>query len=570
MSDYDFMNLTDSDSDSEVRSIVLGDLTDTDEAEDRIQRAEEKKRKLKKLKDAQAELKKFVEEENKAAQVQRLEKVLKKKKKQANMSEPRFGSGLMSAAQRKEALDNVDEIFDKASREIAKIVAATMVEHGFEKPSKGVPPKTAPGRVPLDLKSEAELEVLVKPECLRGGEWQTAIGSFPSTLGELIGHKPEEQLLILVKKLYNGMEVLNAKLNRVMDIQHLHTVASINVVKTSNLLRVLCLADGMEKDAIYQKLQNSLRTVALASDGDLKELPLPNLAALEAFFSDEDRIQKLGYFLLCYTEYSKTFAADLTNTLLSGDLQHECFWSIGIQAKKGYVTAKWKDALGTGYVRIPRSRSLPADTAYLPIYVQMFIIKVAKAAFEYANVNTKEKFNQPAFCKEMKKLLYNTTRNEKRRESNNKQAPGAAKNSKPEEVHDIAGDDSEDTTALDETPKRALPKMECYVGLKRIRTESPTKTVKDDVPTPVIKRSKGVGRGQSSALDQLLGILESGGGRDVLIATLHGIIKDTPSRRNLKKPIEQATELLLKLSNGADDDDLNAIVSDYHDALTKL
>ena len=568
-------------SDLSMRSIVLGDKSSSDEAADRKARVE-RKRKLKKIAKMQAKVKKLEAKAAKDAErkkKKRAEKVRAETKaepaKQKPVTEACSGilPGLMTPAQKKLAFDNVEEVFDKASKEISAAVAKSMEDQGYEPPTEAAEARAHPGRVPLELASESELEILVRPETLRCGDWNTMIGEFPSTLGDLIGSDPQQQQMLLLKKIYTAVDVINSKLDRVTNIQHLHTVSLINVVKTSNVLRMLCLADGMEKNQVYEKLQSSLRTVALASDSDLKELPFKNLATLEDFFGDRNRIQKLGYFALWYTEYSKSFAKDLTNTLLSANLQHACFWSIGIQQRKGYVYSKWKHALGSGRVRIRRFRSLPTDTSYLPIYVQMFFIRVAKAAFEYAHVNTTEHFDEPAFCREMKMLLYNTSRNEKKREASAKAAestPAPASGSAPRSP---PIDHDSDTTVVDKSPrKRPQIVLERYQGIKRIRAATPEPTVKEESVKPNIKRGKAVGKGQGSALQQLEDLVDTGAGRDVVVSALHGFIKDTvPGRRRaIKKAVEEATELLLKISNFSDEDDWQFEVSKYKDCLGKL
>ncbi len=46
-----------------------------------------------------------------------------------------------------------------------------------------------------------------------------------------------------------------------------------------------------------------------------------------AFFSKQERTQKLALFLLHYVPYTeKNYAKSLTNVLLSPELQHVAFW----------------------------------------------------------------------------------------------------------------------------------------------------------------------------------------------------------------------------------------------------
>ncbi len=169
-----------------------------------------------------------------------------------------------------------------------------------------------------------------------------------------------------------------------------------------------------------------------------------------------------------------------------------------------------------------------------------------------------------------------------------------------------------DKTFINETPKRAPTKVERSKGVKKTRAQSedeadsaeekkkakenmkrasvklqkladaPTlpETVvvdkKDKVPTkepptPGLKRCLGIGKGQSNAYAQIVALISNGADRELVVAALHGIVNDAvPTRRRGKKVIEKATEVLLKLSNGSDEDDWQKTIEEYEEYLTKM
>ncbi len=256
----------------------------------------------------------------------------------SNVFEKKEEPGHDSNTATRSQLNEVDKIFEAAANDIAKIVSEIMATHGYGKDEASASnEKTAIGCVPLSLPHEAELEVLVRPETLRTTEWQETLAPFPNVTQRLLGLEPNDEHKFLLKGVIEGLQVVNSKLDRVLNIQHLQSVAHLNVVKTCNLLRVLCLSDGPDKDRVYKSLNQSLRVVVLSSDSDLKKLPFNTLTELETFFSNTDRIQKLAYYLLSYVEFGKAFADNVIRTVFSASLVRSSYWSLGVECKKGYV-----------------------------------------------------------------------------------------------------------------------------------------------------------------------------------------------------------------------------------------
>ena len=156
MSQEDIFELASSDSDSEkIHSVDLDNLTSSGEDEEqtrqRQKNARERKRFLTKIKAAEAEYDKCVEAQNKKFLEKKKQKKEAAKPKSPPKPEERSGNAMLTPAQRMAAMDNVDEIFDKASKEIAVAVVKSMKDSGLDAPTKGAALPQVVGRVPAEL-----------------------------------------------------------------------------------------------------------------------------------------------------------------------------------------------------------------------------------------------------------------------------------------------------------------------------------------------------------------------------------------------------------------------------------
>ena len=227
---------------------------------------------------------------------------------------------------RKEA----EEVFTICSRNIARAVGIIQDRTGVKRISDDQKAREMElhntgelkSKVPNDFPHEQELELLVKPETLRTGGWEAPLqvytGSVPIQDGNVLDQ---------VKALSEKMDALDSKLDLMLSILHLHSVAHVSAIKAANETRLLCLAEAKEKDAVHMQLQLSLRAITLASDGDLNGLPFKTLPEMDKFFEVPEKIQKLAFFILSYFPWAKGFPRALLNTVLDKKLQYMVFWS---------------------------------------------------------------------------------------------------------------------------------------------------------------------------------------------------------------------------------------------------
>ncbi len=224
---------------------------------------------------------------------------------------------------------HADEVFKVASRNIARFVAEMQDRTGYQRINRD---KTATGidavhvgKVPAEMPHEQELEMMVRPDVLRTGEWE------PPRLELYKGHVEiqDGHVRDIVTAMAKNQDIINAKLDRMMSILHLHSVAHVASIKAGNELRLFCLADAKEKDEVYMQLQLSLRSIALAADRDLMDLPFRTLSQLVKFFSNQERTEKLAFFILTYIDFKRGFATAVINVLLDRQLQQICQWNSG-------------------------------------------------------------------------------------------------------------------------------------------------------------------------------------------------------------------------------------------------
>ncbi len=222
---------------------------------------------------------------------------------------------------------NSEEVFKIMAKNIARAVWHVMDHHATERSNSDDEEAKASedgnrGKVSSDQPHEQDLENLLKPEVLRTGAWSPPLEAYTGYVDIQDGNVLDS-VIMLNKK----MDALNSKMERILAILSLHSVAHISSIKAANEVRMLCLADGRNRDEAYQKLQTSLRAITLASDSDLKVMPFRSLAAIDKFFGKPERIEKAGYFLLTYYDFGKGFARAIVNALLDTDLQYDVFWS---------------------------------------------------------------------------------------------------------------------------------------------------------------------------------------------------------------------------------------------------
>ncbi len=224
-----------------------------------------------------------------------------------------------------------DELFAASAKKVAHVVMQAMVNMGVtDGPVIDGLTDEDSGNLPiaLPLTHEEELEFICFPEQLRHDGFTTVDMSFPALDGD--DEATAENMPVSLNKIFRALASINGKVEHLVRMQQLHTVSHIAQIRAHNLLRQLCVADGIQKTAVYKKLQLAMKSVLLASDPDFADLPFRNLQVLEAFFTgSRARVTKFAHFLLVYVEYNKDYCFNLLSTVLSVDLIKMSYWKCG-------------------------------------------------------------------------------------------------------------------------------------------------------------------------------------------------------------------------------------------------
>ncbi len=224
-----------------------------------------------------------------------------------------------------------EEVFSIYAKNVASYVMNAMVADGVaDMPTVDELIEEDPAAVAVPLTHEEELEFLSGPEHLRVDGFSAVDMSFPDF--EPGGAITMETLPAVLKCIFDGMAAINTKLEHLVKNQKIHTLAHLANIKSTALLRQLCVKDGSKKEAVYKKLQLAMKVVLLASDAELKDLPFRNIAAIHSFFHGvgrDLRVQKLAHFCLAYIDYGRGYATALLDTVLHGQLQLNVYWKSG-------------------------------------------------------------------------------------------------------------------------------------------------------------------------------------------------------------------------------------------------
>ncbi len=226
---------------------------------------------------------------------------------------PPVVKGLKTTNVRKEA----EEVFKVASRNILRLVMEAQDRAEFDRRVNGEKEESDDGwKVPASLPHEQELERMVRPATLCTDQWKGDLykGQVPILDGDEVGAMAAK------------MDIMDAKLDRMLSVLHLHSVAHIASIKAGNELRLLCVSEGRQKDEVYMELQLSLRSIALAADKDLQKLPFRTMAKLLDFFRSPARVEKLAFFFLTYMDFKPGFTSEVVKMLMDGDLLERTHW----------------------------------------------------------------------------------------------------------------------------------------------------------------------------------------------------------------------------------------------------
>ncbi len=300
------------------------------------------------IRNAEENLKAFRRQAKKEAELDRTLKALKKRKKSMDrdgqaLRKPITAPGPNDVASgppivkgsKKEtkagAEKDPDEVFSVYAKSVATYVMNTMIADGVaDMPTIDELNEEDPPTVAVPLTHEQELEFLSGPEQLHIGGFSTVDVTFPVI-------KPDsaitsEELPTILKCIFDGMAAINEKMDHLVKNQKIHTLAHLANIKSTGLLRQLCVKDGTKKDAVYKKLQLSMKVALLASDAELRDLPFRTIAAIQSFFHGDgsnNRVQKLAHFCLAYIDFGRGYATALLDTVLHGELQLNVYWKSG-------------------------------------------------------------------------------------------------------------------------------------------------------------------------------------------------------------------------------------------------
>ncbi len=250
------------------------------------------------------------------------------------------------------------------------------------------------------------------------------------------------------------------------------------------------------------------------------------------------------------------------------------------------------------YFVSPFSSVLPPDARRLPGYVELFLQRVAAAAHGFANAGNGLVFNLSKFNKDVRKLLYNTERNESRRvAAENKPVrkcltelkpvpkiatpPPSVAQAQPEESDDPeAGDDEFFNFRRSKKDKAEKEEVKDEEGGGEEEggagdnngsdVEEARGSKRDASPgnQPVPKRSLVLQR--ASVLDHLKSVVEDGMHVDGIIHLLRAYNKALGHRRGMVRACKDLVLFIKEIQDNDGEDDILEMAETYHIALSKL
>ncbi len=315
-------------SDSDFEAELLNRACDREEAQVAAERA---------VADAQERLTKFKKQAQREADLDRMARALKKRQKMVDETGKAARKELTKAAEEPSFKDRkgkekytVDELFASDCRKIAKRIIEMMVADGvYDGPSIDALDTDDPPPVNHAISREEELIEKCVPEQLRSDGFETVELSFPTLNAPAEGSGDLGEFANAIHAMYAGLRAINVKVDHLVKVQQVHTLAHLSNLRATALLRQLCLKDGLAKDKVYTNLQLSMKSVILGSDADLRGLPFRAISTIEVFFKDFNRLVKLGHFLLVFVDYGRRYTVNLLDTMFHIELQRSIFWKSG-------------------------------------------------------------------------------------------------------------------------------------------------------------------------------------------------------------------------------------------------
>ncbi len=289
---------------------------------------------------AKANLARFKKQAEKEADLDRLARALKKKEKAvkktgkaARKSIDGAGDASASGIVKGSRSLNRDQQFALAANKVAKHVLEKMVADGVTDGPVIDTLNALESEDPPPVKVSNHEEELLKaciPEQLRNNSFADDGPPFPAyerPHGE--DAATVEHLTDAVETMFAGLAAVNRKVEQLLRIQQIHTLAHLANIRATGLLGVHCLKDGESKDKVNSNLIVSMKSVILGSDPELKDLPFRTPTQIDSFFKDINRIIKLAHFLLAFVEYDRFYPSRLLDTVFHINLQRTVFWRSG-------------------------------------------------------------------------------------------------------------------------------------------------------------------------------------------------------------------------------------------------
>ncbi len=285
----------------------------------------------------QAKREKELDQQHKAllrkkTEVDRASKTVRKPVLAPAANETVKGPPIVKGAKHMTVEKEPDELFAISANNIAKVVMARMVEMGVvDGPIVDTVEDADPELVPiaLPLTRDQELEFVCLPETLRHEGFSNVDMSFPDLDGLQEENLNAENLPKIFKSIFDGLNAINSRVEQLVKTAQLHTLSHVTQIRGMNLTRQMCVADGMQKTAVYKKLQLAMKSVLLASDPDLAVIPFRTTVSIDDFFKSRERVVKLAHFLLSYVAFEKGYARSLLGTVVCTDLQSIAYWKSG-------------------------------------------------------------------------------------------------------------------------------------------------------------------------------------------------------------------------------------------------
>ncbi len=199
----------------------------------------------------------------------------------------------------------------------------------------------------------------------------------------------------------------------------------------------------------------------------------------------------------------------------------------------------------------------------MPRYLQLFITRVARAAFVHAHASDDKVFNEAIFNRSMKRAMYNSQRNERKRvKFSPKRVPKEPSNDSL--VVNIPNESLENATKQT-VKKEEDTESEASTTIPPANEMLKRKADGSPAATPRIKRTKAIVK-KPTLFQELVALGELGAPVQEAIDTLKHVATKSSQRRS-SRANDKITELVVVLNNLPEGEPWKDILSDYEGLL---